>query len=126
MLTKIIGFVKQYQTDLVLGLVVILVAVTSFNLGKFSVLKQQKPPLTIRGGDNIVRPLTGESGGVMAQVLPTPRPQTVVASKKSKSKLYHFSWCPGAGKIAAANKLSFANEAAAIAAGYSLAGNCSK
>ncbi len=56
--------------------------------------------------------------------LPT-NPQ-VVASKNSKGKLYHFTWCPGASMIAEKNKITFASEAAAIAAGYTLAGNCQK
>lgn len=48
----------------------------------------------------------------------------VVASKNSTSKVYHFPWCPSASKIADKNKLTFATEAAAISAGYTLAGNC--
>lgn len=48
----------------------------------------------------------------------------VVASKASSSKKYHFSWCPGAVKIKAENRVWFPTAAAAQAAGYSLAGTC--
>lgn len=50
--------------------------------------------------------------------------QPVVASKNSR--LYHFLWCSGASMIAEKNKITFINETAAIAAGYTLAGNCKK
>jgi hypothetical protein len=40
------------------------------------------------------------------------------------STKYHYLYCPGAKQIAAANKITFKNAAAAVAAGYSLAGNC--
>ncbi len=50
----------------------------------------------------------------------------VVASKTSKSKKYHYTWCAGYSQIKEANRLWFPTAAAAQAAGYSLAGNCSE
>jgi len=48
----------------------------------------------------------------------------VVVSKSASSKLYHFTWCSGAKRIKEENKVWFNTEAEAVAAGYSLAGNC--
>ena len=78
-------------------------------------------PIQITGGESAGQP--GDTRGTLA---PAARDQIVVASKNSKGKLYHFSWCSGASQIAEKNKITFTNEAAAITAGYTLAGNCQK
>ncbi len=54
----------------------------------------------------------------------TPKDSRVVASKASKSHLYHHTWCSGAKSIKESNQLWFDSAAAAEAAGYTLAGNC--
>jgi len=41
------------------------------------------------------------------------------------SKVYHLATCPDFGKVAEQNRVPFATEAAAVAAGYRKAGNCS-
>jgi hypothetical protein len=53
-----------------------------------------------------------------------PSDPRVVATKASKSKLYHHPWCSGAQRIKETNKLWFPTEADAISAGYTLAANC--
>lgn len=50
----------------------------------------------------------------------------VIASKKSKSGVYHYLWCPGAKQIKPGNIIEFPSEQAAIDAGLQLAGNCNK
>ena len=63
---------------------------------------------------------------------PSDRPTTpaVVASVNGaiignkKSKIYHRPDCPGARRVSPQNRVRFANEAEAQAAGYRLAGNC--
>ncbi len=121
MLSKFFQLIKSYQSDIVLTVVVILISVISFNLGKISALNGQKAQIKITGGENAGQP--GDTRGALA---PAVRDQTVVASKNSKGKLYHFTWCPGASMIAEKNKITFTSEAAAIAAGYTLAGNCQR
>jgi len=116
MLSKLFQFVKANQSDIILAVAVILISVISFNLGKASALNGQKAQIKITGGENALQ-TTNYS-------LPTN--PSVVASKNSKGKLYHFTYCPGASMIAEKNKIIFPNEAAAIAAGYILAGNCQK
>jgi len=122
MLSKFFQLIKSYQSDIVLCVVIILISVISFNLGKISSLNGTKTPVKITGGESVENPKSQLQ--TTNYSLPT-NPQ-VVASKNSKGKLYHFLWCPGASQIAEKNKITFVNEAAAIAAGYTLAGNCQK
>ncbi len=115
----------MYQTDVVLVLAVVLITITSYNFGKIMAFQSLKTPIKISElnlPQDIVRHTIGDSGTPKPET--TPKDQTVVASKKSNPKLYHFTWCPGASKIAIRNKVTFINEATAIAAGYTLAGNC--
>jgi hypothetical protein len=121
MIAKFIKLVKTHKADIVLVIAIVLISITSFNLGKMSMLKTSKPPLTVTQPQNMAQ-ISSKSP---TSPKPTPvRDQTVVASKNSK--LYHFTYCPGASKIADKNKLTFPNEAAAISAGLTLASNCNK
>lgn len=115
---NLIKFLKTYQAELILALAVILISITAFNMGKIAATKQQKTPLTV----------TDVKSAQQAQKT-TSQPTdagSVVASKNSASKLYHFPWCASGSKISEKNKITFATEAAAISAGYTLAGNCRK
>lgn len=123
MIAKFISFVKAYHADIVLVIVMVSVTIISFNLGRMSLQEKGNRAISVIGptdmpGTILSQPNTGEEN--------KPKNQTVVASKASTSKLYHFSWCSGAKRISEKNKLTFPNEAAAIAAGYSLAGNCQR
>lgn len=128
---KLNKFLKTYQSDIVLALAVVLISVTAFNLGKLSVSGDKKFPITITEPDYSDQVL-GSSGKIGDQKNLKPETRnlnsanSVVASKASKSRVYHFPWCSGASRIAEKNKLTFPTEAAALAAGYTLAGNCSK
>lgn len=131
MLPKFFELVKRYQTDIVLAVAIILIAVTSYNIGKIIAYRSIKTPITITEPQDIVRREVGQGSNQAANIQSAASPRdlrdlTVVASKKSSSKLYHFTWCPGAKQIAVANKLTFTTESAAITAGYTLAGNCRK
>lgn len=127
---KILKLLKQYQADIILAIAIILISITAFNLGKISVLKQERTPITITEPVNS-RQAIGNNGNVIQNSKLEPStynltPSSVVASKNSTSKVYHFPWCPSASKIADKNKLTFATEAAAISAGFILAGNCTR
>ena len=128
MLAKFLKIVKIYQSDIVLAIAVVLISVAAFNLGKASTLNKQKAqiiikePLTASGLENktAVENKKLKVGSERSAVT------SVVASKNSTGKVYHFPWCSSASKIADKNKITFATEALAIAAGYTLAGNCQK
>ena len=128
MITKLFNFIKSHQADTILAIAIVLITITSYNLGRISAFQSMKQSGAVvndtQAADNIVRRDAGQ--GSVVEVISQPRDPTVVVSKKSKSKLYHFLDCPGAKNITIANRLTFPDEAAAIAAGYTLAGNCQK
>ena|SRR6266699_2900045 len=76
--------------------------------------------------------MTKDSGTeCLLDVLSTPPPTpAVVASSNGgiignkRTKVYHRPDCPGAVKVSLQNRVRFATEAEAQAAGYRLAGNC--
>lgn len=113
-MSKLITFIKTHQADIILIITVILISATAFNLGKASALKKQKTPITIAQPDE---------SKTDSKAL---RSTQAIASKNSTAKVYHLPWCSGASKISEKNKIIFATEAAAISAGYTLAGNCKK
>ncbi len=57
---------------------------------------------------------------------PKPLDMRVVVSKASDSKKYHHFWCGSWKKIKVENQLWFSSAQEAEAAGYTLAGNCTK
>jgi len=134
MWVKLLEKIKEHQSDIVLSAVIILITVISFQSGKILVLKN-------RGGAGIeikeasIEEIFGETrlsqkedstkdADVKNQFNIGVGKFSVVASKNSNK--YHYSWCPGAGKISDKNKITFPTEAAALATGYMLASNCKK
>lgn len=99
---------------------VALMSFISFNLGKLNALK--KTPVTITGEKADVYSASNQTGGIKTNQKPALIDKRVVASKNSDK--YHFTWCSGAKRIKEENKIWFANEATAQAAGYTKAVNC--
>ncbi|MDP3697383.1 MAG: hypothetical protein Q8R55_05185 [Candidatus Taylorbacteria bacterium] len=129
MLPKLLDKIKSFQYHIFLAICIALISFISFNLGKIS--SNEKGSIKVTGDANIYKAVTTEEvESINTAVTPTATPQPldmrVVASKKSKSKLYHFAWCPGYKQIKEENKLWFNNEQEAVQTGYKLAGNCSK
>lgn len=128
MLTRILSFVKSYWHDLFVLGCILLIAVISYNLGRIQAL--EKTPLKIVEGADIYTSssaaINGTSDGqaVQARISQAPRDPRVVVAKGSTSKKYHYSWCASGKRILLANQIWFETEAAAKAAGYTLAGNC--
>ena len=125
-LSKLSQLIKSHQSDIALVSVVIAISIISFQSGKIYALKQQS------GGIIEIKQAAleeiFESKNTATNVKQTKTvgqiQYEVIASKNSDK--YHFSWCPGAGKISKQNKIPFPTEAAALAAGYILAFNCKK
>lgn len=135
--------------DIYLALLLVLVGVLSFMLGRYS---------TVSEGQGGVRICMVEESILTQSAAPRPGIQKVavpVSSDKAASrqvqaasaaaapvadlptegetgnyvasrtgKAYHLPWCPGAGRIKPENRVWFATKEAAEAAGYSPAGNC--
>lgn len=101
---------ELFLSDWGLVLAVFLVAFTSFGLGRLSATEDAKPVVSVGQA-----PLEEEARGMAIGGL-------VVASRNGS--VYHFPWCSGASQIKEANKVWFASEAAAEAAGYAPSKSC--
>ncbi len=125
MIAKILYIVKQYQHGLFIGFCMVLTAGIGYNIGRISALRAPQGPngqsANIYGSASATKALPTIK---ITQPSITPVDPRVVASKAAGSKLYHHPWCSGAQRIKETNKLWFPTEAAAISAGYTLAGNC--
>ena len=97
------------------GMLLVLLAVTSFGLGRQSVeyteSREQSAGIVLREASEI-----SVNGGAETE------PGLYVGSKNTDK--YHHVTCPGAAKINEENKVWFVSAEAAEAAGYSKAGNC--
>lgn len=116
MLAKFWEFIKIKQSEIVLAVTVILIAVIAFESGKISALHHFGKPLEIKY----------EQANLSQAKPPTKLDFQVVASKNSTSQLYHFLWCSGAKRIKEENKITFSSEQEAQSKGYTLASNCQK
>lgn len=119
-LSKILNFVKLRQKDVFLIFCMVLIAITGYNLGKINSLKQI--PVTINDVEADIYSASKQEGIIKTNNKPAVVDKRVVVSKNSDK--YHFTWCSGAKRIKESNKIWFADEAAAQAAGYTKAGNC--
>ncbi len=108
---------KRYQRDLFVVFFMLISAGIGYNLGHIN---------SGRVEANLSLQEAGPGSPLANSLAPkaTPSDPRVVASKTSKSKLYHYTWCSGAQRIKDTNKIWFNSAAAAEAAGYTLAGNC--
>jgi hypothetical protein len=95
----------------------VLVALSSFALGRLSVLEQNREPIRIEYADQMATS-TADEESIPIQ---TPPVGGVVASKTGS--VYYFPWCIGATKISESNKVWYATEELARTAGLR-AGNC--
>lgn len=93
-----------------ISLIVILVALSSFGLGRLSASEASKPAVSVSQAPFEAEPRGMAIGGL------------VVASRNGK--VYHFPWCGGADQISAANKVWFSSEEAAQKAGYTPSKSC--
>ena len=121
--SKIGDWVKVHQKDVFLVFCIVLISFISYNLGRIGALK--KTPVTITDGQQQKADVYSATGVKNTSVKATTAPvldKRVVVSKNSDK--YHFTWCSGAKRIKEENKIWFADESAALAAGYTKAGNC--
>ncbi len=124
MISRILNLIKTYQHGLFIGLCMVLMAGIGYNIGRISEVNTSSDSINQQA--NIY---SSTSSKQATQAIKSTRPAVpkdlrVVASKAASSKLYHHPWCSGVQRIKETNKLWFPTEADAIAAGYSLAGNC--
>jgi hypothetical protein len=109
---------RQCKSEWLTGLVLVLVALSAFGLGRLSALTSPKAPVELVATPaslNLNKNLSIDNNKNVSS-------GEVVASKEGSK--YHYPSCPGAKQIKAGNKISFPTSAAARAAGYTPAGNC--
>ncbi len=118
------------DSDTFLALVLILVSVASFGLGRLSVLESESRSTG-------VTQIASESAGVLSAVeekldpvpeaTSTEQIQAVHEERYVGSKngtKYHLPWCAGAQQIKEENKVWFGSKEEAEKAGYTPAANC--
>ncbi len=91
-------------------IIVFLLALASFGLGRLSAQEEARPLVSVGEAAQGSKAPALAAGGL------------VVASKSGTA--YHFPWCAGASSIKESNKIWFKDEAAARRAGYAPAKNC--
>lgn len=133
--------VSHYYT----AAVIILVGLSSFGLGRLSILDESREPMIIEPGIELAAapaagaaalPTTKQSNSVISAVkdqlsnvngsakgaAPLAEGGKLVASRNGTK--YYFPWCGSAAKIAEANKIWFNSVEEAKKAGYTPASNC--
>ncbi|MBI2068621.1 MAG: hypothetical protein HYT67_00735 [Candidatus Yanofskybacteria bacterium] len=122
--SKIGDWVKVHQKDIFLLFCIVLISFISYNLGRIGALK--KTPITITDGQDqkadVYNAISDKNPTTPQNTQAQAIDRRVVVSKNSDK--YHFTWCSGAKRIKKENKIWFADEATAQAAGYTKAGNC--
>jgi hypothetical protein len=103
-------------------LVLILVGVTSFGLGRNSVTTTAADSSQTATAQD-ARPATAAPRATTATPAGAGETETQYVASRNSDK-YHLPWCSGAKRIGEANKIYFSSKAEAEAAGYQPAANC--
>lgn len=117
---KVKYFFATYKNDIYTALLIFMVGMGSFGLGRLSAVLPKKEPIKIErhepGGEN------HDATPAPALKFTAPHSGKYVASKNGTA--YHYPWCSGAQKIMEENKIWFNTKKEAEMAGYKPAGNC--
>lgn len=124
---KVKSFLEDNKIDLYVAVIIFLVGLVSFGLGRLSVLWPKKEPIMISNYEAGIRSkgttTTIDSMDMHnSEFLIHNSSGKYVASKNGTA--YHYPWCPGAMKIKEENKIWFNSKDKAEKAGYKPAGNC--
>ena len=101
------------KEDIFIVLVIILIGLSGFGLGKLSALEKGRELVQIKPQNQSASALS---------IAPESSQGLLVASKTGKK--YHFPWCAGASQITDKNKIWFNSYEEAQKAGYASASNC--
>ena len=108
---KIKNVLQDAMGDFGIPVLVVLVGIASFGLGRLSALEDARPAISI------------SQAASAAGAIPPISPGGMFVAAKTGT-VYYYPWCAGATKIAPANQQWFATEVAAQKAGYKAAKNC--
>ena len=122
MLSNLKQFVKEHESDIILTIGIILIALISFGTGRLTAPETNKEPIVIEG------PTASIEQSVSEVSQPTDKETTgqgkFVGSINSNK--YHWPDCPSAKKITPENQIWFSSEQEAKDAGYVRCGNFEK
>lgn len=122
-ISELVAKYKGYTAEWTLPLILVLVGLAAFGLGRLSAVGEEGARLLIQLPDGTTQTAaTYQSAAAPAEPGTAVRSGTYVASK-SGSK-YYRSNCAGAARIKEENKIWFATVADAESAGYTAAANC--
>jgi len=105
---QILAFVEKQ--DVFVVLIIIMVGIASFGLGRLSIIDEKKSLLQI-------------NNTALVEISTKINIEGKYVASKSGFK-YHLPWCPGAQKISDTNKIWFNSEEEAKNRGYTPAKNC--
>lgn len=103
-------YIDTYVSEWGSAVLVIVLALTAFGLGRLSASERTVGPIAITSASTLPQSQKIALGGL------------VVASRTGS--VYYLPWCSGASKIALANQVWFATEDAAHRAGYAPSKAC--
>ncbi len=117
--------IKPMENDFILIIVIILVALISFGLGRLSKIRENKIPITIENAISNISSASDASGVLpdVARSVGKNNSEKLYVASKSGTK-YHYPWCAGAVNIKEENKIWFSSKEEAEKSGYSPASNC--
>ena len=126
---KVKGWAGDNRADLFTALMVFLIGIASFGLGRLSVTLPEKEPIRLEEAPSSVEGAArSQSSPASNKELPSggsaidlTRGQ-FVASKSGS--VYYAVWCAGASRIRVENKIWFQTKEDAEAKGYRIAKNC--
>lgn len=109
------------RDDIFIALIIVLVGVGSFGLGRLSVAEKTRPKVVIENvGSYLNKDQQRVVGSLSGAVILSDK--NYVASIKGSR--YHAPWCGGAQRIKEENKIWFNSVEEAREAGYTPAKNC--
>lgn len=126
-MNKIKGQINIDRTNILLILILVLVGVSSFGLGRLSALEGSKNDLSILDNKNVksVKEEIGKSSlgeNTLENNDVLSNQKMYVASKNGK--IYYSSSCTGASRIKPENQMWFSSKEEAEDSGYTLAKSC--
>ncbi|MBI3634325.1 MAG: hypothetical protein HY228_01765 [Candidatus Yonathbacteria bacterium] len=121
-----ISLKRALSDDVFFGLIIILIALGSFGLGRLSKIEDSRVPIRIENEPEITADTflpAEDNQKVNISSVPTVTSTNQLVGSKSGTK-YHYIWCAGAQKISEANRRYFSSIQDAEAQGYTPASNC--
>lgn len=124
---KVKGWVLKNRTDLLTALIIFLIGMASFGLGRLSIVLPQKEPIRLEDPGFSQEKQEEQQKEQQEQAADVPGPTALkngafVASKSGS--VYYAVWCSGVSRIREENKVWFRTAQEAKIQGYRPAKNC--